>query len=194
MASPVEPRNTFLPKPSVSIDSLKLLKVSEVKLPYLAESDNPLHRYTTFVTEYITISPVLAPSSPLNVNQTSATLSSTGVRSYHNVTASTTSLYQHPQWPQVGTVVDDSDIPEAWRSKEMQNEQIRVWQTLGILYAVFGLGILGVIVISWSKCWSRGDCCWQPTEEQKTVARRKACDQHNSIPLRSREVPMQYST
>jgi hypothetical protein len=100
----------------------------------------------------------------------------------HNISLSlpTKLTYANPHWPQVGTIVAESDIPQRWRETVLDRE---VRAQYGVLLAVCGVFILGVLDVlggSWiryvslpftkmeqamwtliltsDRCWSRGDC------------------------------------
>ncbi|KAF2631073.1 hypothetical protein BU25DRAFT_418712 [Macroventuria anomochaeta] len=64
----------------------------------------------------------------------------------------------NPQWPQVGTIVSESDIPERWRETYEMRELKIQYGALGAICGIFVLGVLGVIAVGWWKCWWHGEC------------------------------------
>lgn len=71
----------------------------------------------------------------------------------HNIThtLSTKVAYVNPKWPQVGTVVSESDVPERWRETFEMHEMRIQYAALGAICGVFVLGVLGVLALGWWK-------------------------------------------
>lgn len=154
MAPPIKPQSRLLPSPPLSIREPPLPQISGTLAPNASDANEPYRPHTTSVTATVTTSlalpSTLTPTSILD-SQNTHLLHSTKTPSGYNVTLPTTSAYQTPWWPQIGTVVNEMDIPEAWRPKQMQREELSFWQFMGFSYGFLAVVILGVWMISWSK-------------------------------------------
>jgi hypothetical protein len=92
-----------------------------------------------------------------NLSQSSTTALPTSSTTSHDANAAALTKVS---WPQIGSVVAESDIPAAWRKTKLQNELQHQYVFLGAVCGIFFIGVLGVLVCSWCSCWWRGDCFW----------------------------------
>jgi hypothetical protein len=100
------------------------------------------------------------PTTPLEVKLGKQPYTLTTITRPHNITFAlpTKKVYVNPHWPQVGTIVAESDIPERWRETYEMKAQRQQYTALGVICGIFVLGVLGVLAVGWWKCWWNGEC------------------------------------
>ena len=100
------------------------------------------------------------PTAPIEVKLGKQPYTLTTITRPHNITFAlpTKKVYVNPHWPQVGTIVAESDIPERWRETYEMKAQRQQYMALGVICGVFVLGVSGVLAVGWWKCWWNGEC------------------------------------
>ena len=80
----------------------------------------------------------------------------------HNLTVNlpTRIAYVDPHWPQIGTIVSESEIPAAWRETFEMKALRQQYISLGAICGIFVVGVLSVLAVGWARRWWRGQCCW----------------------------------
>lgn len=56
-----------------------------------------------------------------------------------------------PPWPQIGTVLSESDIPAAWRETSEMRELRNQYFALGAVGSIFLVGIVMVLAFGWAR-------------------------------------------
>ncbi|KAF1362846.1 hypothetical protein EJ07DRAFT_153074 [Lizonia empirigonia] len=114
------------------------------------------------------------PSNPPTTFTTTTRGLNTRTRGYNTTIRghnTTTRSLNKPPWPQIGTVLAESDIPAAWRETFEMRELRNQYFALGAVASVFLVGIVLVLALGWVRCWWRGDCMCSHMKHKKNKQR-----------------------
>lgn len=99
-----------------------------------------------------------APPTPSLSSSTPAThapsfTTTTVTRSHPPAFTSTHTSYVD-QWPQIGRIVSESDVPQQWRETYEMKALRQQYIAFGGICSIFVIGVLGVLALGWWKCWT----------------------------------------
>lgn len=93
-----------------------------------------------------------ASSTPTTTTHHPSFTTTTVTRSHPPAFTSTQTFYVD-QWPQIGTIVSESDVPQQWRETYEVKALRQQYIAFGGICSIFVIGVLGVLALGWWKCW-----------------------------------------